>query len=81
MNRLCHVCHVEAEYPLAWTGKRIIPAAGGYMFRRHLMAYQFALQFCRAKAVLDADVVKVTAVAFYRRQDLRLSASIFLKKQ
>ncbi len=44
----------KPEYPLEWTGERIIPEAGRYMFRRHLMAYQFALQFCRGKTVLDA---------------------------
>lgn len=44
----------KPEQPLAWTGERIIPAEGRYMFRRHLLAYQFALQFCQAKTVLDA---------------------------
>jgi ubiquinone/menaquinone biosynthesis C-methylase UbiE len=44
----------ELKHPLEWTGERILPEPGRYMFRRHLMAYQFALQFCRGKIVLDA---------------------------
>lgn len=43
-----------AEHPLAWTGERIIPEPGRYMFRRHRQAYQFALEYCRDKTVLDA---------------------------
>ena len=31
---------------LRWTGERIIPENGRYMFRRHLMAYRFILRFC-----------------------------------
>lgn len=44
----------KPEYPLEWTGERVIPEAGRYLFRRHLLAYQFAARFCRNKNVLDA---------------------------
>ena len=42
------------KYPLEWTGERIIPEEGRYMFRRHLKAYQFAINFCQKKVILDA---------------------------
>ena len=39
---------------LRWTGERIIPEEGRYMFERHLKAYQFAKDFCQDKYALDA---------------------------
>ena len=42
------------KYPLFWTGERIIPEDGRYMFRRHLQAYQFSADFCEKRIVLDA---------------------------
>lgn len=39
---------------LRWTGERIIPEDDRYMYRRHLMAYRFAIPFCRGQCVLDA---------------------------
>lgn len=43
----------HANPDLPWTGERIIPEEGRYMFRRHFMAYHFALPFCCTKIVLD----------------------------
>ena len=39
---------------LKWTGERIIPENGRYMFERHLIVYKFANDFCKNKKVLDA---------------------------
>ena len=39
---------------LEWTGERILPEDGRYMFRRHLQAYQFSMNFCQDKVILDA---------------------------
>lgn len=39
---------------LKWTGERIIPEEGRYMFERHLKAYKFASDFCRNAKILDA---------------------------
>ena len=39
---------------LKWTGERIIPEEGRYMFERHLKAYKFADDFCKNKKILDA---------------------------
>jgi 2-polyprenyl-3-methyl-5-hydroxy-6-metoxy-1,4-benzoquinol methylase len=39
---------------LKWTGERIIPEDGRYMFERHLKAYKFANNFCQNMKILDA---------------------------
>ena len=44
----------KPESNLEWTGEEIIPEEGRYMFQRHLKAYQFAMDFCRQRVVLDA---------------------------
>ena len=44
----------DPRYPLKWTGERIIPEEGRYMFQRHLQAYQFSVNFCRERVILDA---------------------------
>lgn len=43
----------KSENDLEWTGERIIPEEDRYMFRRHLKAYQFAMNFCQKKIILD----------------------------
>jgi len=45
---------IEPKIPLVFTGERIIPEAGNYMFQRHMETYNFAINFCRNKIVLDA---------------------------
>ena len=44
----------KPKHPLEWTGERIIPKEGSWMFQRHLKAYQFSMDFCRNKVILDA---------------------------
>jgi O-antigen biosynthesis protein len=39
---------------MKFTGERIIPDDGSYMFQRHMETYSFALNFCGGKTVLDA---------------------------
>ncbi len=44
----------KPKHPLEWTGERIIPEEGSWMFQRHLKAYQFSMDFCQNKVILDA---------------------------
>jgi SAM-dependent methyltransferase len=44
----------NTEHHLEWTGERILPEDGRYMFRRHLQAYQFSMDYCEKKVILDA---------------------------
>lgn len=44
----------KPKHNLEWTGERILPEDGRYMFRRHLQAYQFSMNFCQDKVILDA---------------------------
>ena len=39
---------------LEWTGERFIPGVGAEIAYEHYGRYEFALQFCRGKVVLDA---------------------------